>query len=94
MLLCKAVPEDPHSFESRKKLPEEWRGLRDDKLSEKVNNCMFVPFKIICTDINIKWMVQCGCPGAIFIHASGFIGGHKTYEGALQMAVSVLITNY
>ncbi|KAL1902941.1 hypothetical protein Sste5346_000853 [Sporothrix stenoceras] len=25
-------------------------------------------------------------PGAVFIHASGFIGGHRTFEGALQMA--------
>lgn len=29
---------------------------------------------------------QVGAPGAIFIHASGFIGGHKTFEGALKMA--------
>ena len=25
-------------------------------------------------------------PGCIFIHASGFIGGNRTYDGALQMA--------
>jgi len=31
-----------------------------------------------------------GSPGAIFVHASGFIGGHKLYEGALQMAVLAL----
>ena len=29
-----AVPITPESFESRKALPEVWRGLRDDKLSE------------------------------------------------------------
>lgn len=29
-----AVPVTPDSFESRKALPEAWRGLRDDKLSE------------------------------------------------------------
>ncbi|GBF89168.1 metal-dependent hydrolase [Raphidocelis subcapitata] len=28
----------------------------------------------------------CGVPGCVFIHASGFIGGNATYEGALQMA--------
>ena len=27
-----------------------------------------------------------GIPGCIFIHAAGFIGGNKTYEGALRMA--------
>ena len=29
-----AVPVSPDSFESRKALPEAWRGLRDEKLSE------------------------------------------------------------
>jgi len=29
-----AVPVSPDSFESRKPLPEAWRGLRDEKLSE------------------------------------------------------------
>ena len=29
-----AVPTSPDSFESRKALPEAWRGLRDEKLSE------------------------------------------------------------
>ncbi|KAH9946642.1 GAMM1 protein [Amylocystis lapponica] len=50
-----AVPISPESFESRKPLPEVWRGLRDDNLG-------------------------------IFVHASGFIGGNKTKEGALKLA--------
>lgn len=29
-----AVPVTPESFESRKALPEAWRGLRDDELSK------------------------------------------------------------
>lgn len=62
-----AVPLDVNSFESRKKLPEEWRGLRDDELSQKS-----------------------GIPGCIFIHASGFIGGNKDKEGALQMAIKAI----
>lgn len=33
-----------------------------------------------------------GIPGCIFAHASGFIGGNKTQEGALQMAVKCLKT--
>jgi len=57
------VPERPDSFESRKGLPEKWRGVRDDALSE-----------------------LSGIPGCIFVHASGFIGGCATYEGALKMA--------
>ncbi len=31
-----AVPEDSHSFENRTALPEAWRGLRDNVLSEKL----------------------------------------------------------
>ena len=62
-----AVPVDPNSFQSRKKLPDEWCGLRDDVLSEKV-----------------------GMPGAIFIHASVFIGGHKDKAGALHIAIAAL----
>jgi uncharacterized UPF0160 family protein len=67
LITIQAVPEDPNSFASRKKLPDVWCGLRDDILSEKT-----------------------GVPGGIFIHASGFIGGHKTAEGALKMAIMAL----
>ena len=35
-LVFQAVPEDPTSFNSRKKLPADWCGLRDEILSEKV----------------------------------------------------------
>lgn len=39
-----AVPVQAGSFESRKKLPADWRGLRDDALSEKtgVPGCVFI----------------------------------------------------
>lgn len=64
------MPVTPNSFDSRKKLPEQWCGLRDEKLSAKV-----------------------GLEGCIFIHATGFIGGHHTKEGALHLAreVSLLL---
>ncbi|KAF8583359.1 GAMM1 protein [Ramaria rubella] len=62
-----AVPIKPESFESRKALPEAWRGLRDDELSQKS-----------------------GILGCIFVHASGFIGGNKTRDGALQLAKTAL----
>uniref|UniRef100_A0ACD5YFX6 Uncharacterized protein n=2 Tax=Avena sativa TaxID=4498 RepID=A0ACD5YFX6_AVESA len=63
----KAVSVAPDRFESRKALPEKWRGMRDDELSKET-----------------------GIPGCVFIHMSGFIGGNKTYEGALEMARAAL----
>lgn len=72
------VPVSEGSFESRKPLPESWRGVRDEDLdsvlaaeSEKAGQAS-IP------------------PGAIFVHASGFIGGHKTKDGALAMAIRSL----
>lgn len=62
-----AVPESPESFQSRKPLPEQWRGVRDEALSQ-----------------------VSGIPGGVFVHASGFIGGNSTRDGALQMAKKAL----
>ncbi|KAI9206710.1 metal-dependent protein hydrolase [Polychytrium aggregatum] len=62
-----AVAKTPDSFESRKALPEAWRGIRDEALSELA-----------------------GIPGCIFVHTTGFIGGNKTKDGALQMALKAL----
>eukprot|EP01027_Heterolobosea_sp_BB2_P007177 GEZU01010699.1.p1 GENE.GEZU01010699.1~~GEZU01010699.1.p1 ORF type:complete len:310 (+),score=81.49 GEZU01010699.1:345-1274(+) len=62
-----AVSTGSGSFTNRMPLPAEWRGLRDQELSDKS-----------------------GIPGCIFVHASGFIGGNKNYEGALQMAIKAL----
>ncbi|AEO59228.1 hypothetical protein MYCTH_2307334 [Thermothelomyces thermophilus ATCC 42464] len=61
------VPVAKDSFESRKPLPEAWRGFRDEELDG-----------------------ICGVSGSIFVHASGFIGGNKTYEGVLAMAKKAL----
>ena len=58
-----AVSVSPESFESRKALPEPWRGFRDEELSRIA-----------------------GIESCVFVHASGFIGGNKTKEGALEMA--------
>eukprot|EP00170_Pyropia_yezoensis_P003127 contig_13170_g3134 len=63
-----AVPPTPDSFDSRKKLPEAWRGVRDAEL-DKVS----------------------GVDGCIFVHASGFIGGNKTFEGVMAMAQKALV---
>ena len=62
-----AVAAAPGSFESRKALPEAWRGIRDEELS-KVS----------------------GIPDCVFVHASGFIGGNMTLEGAIRMASDAL----
>ena len=62
-----AVPVAQSSFLSRKPLPEAWRGMRDEQLSEIT-----------------------GVPGAVFVHASGFIGGNKTHDGVLRMAEKAL----
>lgn len=63
-----AVPPSPDSFDSRKKLPEAWRGVRDAEL-DKVS----------------------GIEGCVFVHASGFIGGNKTFEGVMAMAQKALV---
>lgn len=31
-----------------------------------------------------------GIPGGVFVHASGFIGGNETFEGALDMVKKAL----
>ncbi|XP_057375722.1 MYG1 exonuclease-like [Daphnia carinata] len=61
------VPLSSHSFDLRKALPDQWRGLRDKELDN-----------------------MCGIDGCVFIHASGFIGGHSTREGALEMGRKAL----
>ena len=33
---------------------------------------------------------QSGIPGAIFVHINGWIGGAKTKEGALEMAIKTI----
>lgn len=72
------VPASEGSFESRKPLPESWRGIRDEELDS-----------VLAAEAE-----RTGKPkipeGAVFVHASGFIGGHKTKEGALAMAVRSL----
>ncbi|CAL8355256.1 unnamed protein product [Gadus morhua 'NCC'] len=57
------VPAGLSTFKNRLSLLEEWRGIRDQALSD-----------------------LSGIEGCIFVHASGFIGGNKTKEGALEMA--------
>lgn len=62
-----AVARSKESFESRKALPEPWRGVRDENLDELI-----------------------GIQGCVFVHASGFIGGNRTFNGAMKMASKAL----
>ncbi|KAI2467020.1 metal-dependent protein hydrolase [Annulohypoxylon bovei var. microspora] len=57
------VPVTRDSFQSRKALPEPWRGARDKQLDQ-----------------------VSGVPGGVFVHAAGFIGGNKTFDGAKALA--------
>ncbi|KAJ5689749.1 UPF0160 protein MYG1 [Penicillium macrosclerotiorum] len=73
---CVSVSEG--SFESRKPLPEAWRGVRDQDLDGLMAS-------------EAEKNGQAKLPeGAVFVHASGFIGGHKTKEGAMAMAIRSL----
>lgn len=72
------VPESEGSFVSRKPLPESWRGVRDQDLDG-----------VLAAESEKAGKEKIPA-GAIFTHASGFIGGHQTKEGALAMAVRSL----
>eukprot|EP00930_Biecheleria_cincta_P097152 TRINITY_DN88875_c0_g1_i1.p1 TRINITY_DN88875_c0_g1~~TRINITY_DN88875_c0_g1_i1.p1 ORF type:complete len:414 (+),score=56.63 TRINITY_DN88875_c0_g1_i1:92-1243(+) len=63
----KAVPVAPGSFASRLPLPESWRGLHGDSLSQLT-----------------------GIQGCVFVHSSGFIGGHVSRDGALALALKAI----
>ncbi|KAK2731037.1 hypothetical protein FQN57_003709 [Myotisia sp. PD_48] len=68
------VPVSENSFQSRKPLPETWRGLRNSELDQ-----------ILRMDTEARALPRIP-EGAIFVHASGFIGGHKSREGAAAIA--------
>lgn len=62
-----AVGQSKDSFESRKALPEPWRGVRDETLDTVT-----------------------GIDGCVFVHVNGFIGGNKTFDGTMKMALKAL----
>ncbi|KAJ5808901.1 Metal-dependent protein hydrolase [Penicillium riverlandense] len=73
---CVSVSES--SFVSRKPLPEAWRGVRDEDLDG-----------VMAAEAEKAGQTKIPA-GAVFVHASGFIGGHQTREGAMAMAVRSL----
>lgn len=78
------VPQKRESFDNRLSLL--WKGLRDE------GRHFFFHFLFrMCVDDPIHLLIlelskASGIAGGIFVHATGFIGGNKTYEGALEMA--------
>jgi len=97
-----AVPAGMNTFANRKSLPEKWRGLRDAELSAVVGHegCVFVrtshrripPRRCRAAMLRGDANAPSGSAhlGVVTTDASGFIGGAKTYEGALAMAVQAL----
>lgn len=75
-----AVPVRPESFDSRKALPEVWRGLRDDVLSQKsgIDGCIFIHASGFIGGTFPTYMM----PSQLTVGVTG----NKTKEGALQMA--------
>lgn len=69
------VPVSEGSFVSRKPLPVAWRGVRDEDLDR------------VMAEEAEKAGKEKIPEGAVFVHASGFIGGHKSKDGALAMAI-------
>lgn len=84
-----AVPLSSESFESRQKLPSAWRGLRDAVLSKEATTPTPLP-SLSSPPLILSSFLQSGVPESIFVHASGFIGGHRNREGALCLAVKVM----
>lgn len=63
------------AFVNRKSLCEAWRGLNGEALEAAMKNSFS------------SCPVDLASEGAIFVHATGFIGAHKTLTGAICMAV-------
>lgn len=76
-----AVPVSPESFDSRKALPEQWRGLRDEELSTKsgIPGCIFIHASGFIGGVYVEYssttLLKVFCPT-----------GNKTKNGALQIA--------
>jgi uncharacterized UPF0160 family protein len=83
-----AVPISPGSFESRKALPEVWRGLRDENLSQVsgveggifVHASGFIGGENLSLALYIFQVIDFLCPQQ----------GNKTKQGALLMAKKAL----
>ena len=79
-----AVPVSPESFESRKALPEPWRGIRDGELSALtgIDGCIFVHASGFTGGEGILCIIS--------VLADIDTLGNATEEGALTMARQAL----
>ncbi|KAG7150147.1 UPF0160 protein C27H6.8 like [Verticillium longisporum] len=99
------VPVAKDSFQSRKPLPEIWRGFRDQELDgiTGIDGCVFTVPVTKDSFQSRKPLPEAwrgfrdqeldgiaGIDGCVFVHAAGFIGGNATFEGALAMATKAL----
>lgn len=64
---------------SRKPLPEAWR------VRSRPHSCNNLTDSQGIRDDQLSELT--GIPDCVFVHASGFIGGNKTKEGAMAMAI-------
>jgi uncharacterized UPF0160 family protein len=80
-----AVPVSPESFENRKSLPYEWRGLRDSDLTElaAISGCIFVHSSGF-----IGGLLYISRQRSVFNLLE--LKGNATREGALAMARAAL----
>jgi uncharacterized UPF0160 family protein len=85
-----AVPVSSDSFESRKALPEPWRGLRDDKLSEAtgIPGCIFVHASGFIGGMCLEYLFA---DLHLANHRSSFLGT-ETKEGAIQLTKMALLS--
>jgi len=64
-----------------------WRVRAVGVEGQSYENRKSLPWKGLRDDELSK---EAGIPGCVFVHASGFIGGHQDYQGALKMATKAL----
>jgi uncharacterized UPF0160 family protein len=76
-------------FESRKSLPENWRGLEGQELCQvsAIAGCVFVRMsspRVVYLTFAVSE------PLSLLADPTGFIGGNETFGGALAMATAAL----
>jgi uncharacterized UPF0160 family protein len=75
--VVKCLGKQGLAFVNRKSLVEEWRGLSGPALDEAIQNT-----KLAQGTGHLPHTT-----GAVFVHAAGFIGAHKTLDGVIGMAM-------
>lgn len=76
----KCITNKGKEFENRKSLCESWRGLNGTDLHYAIGNTVIAQGMDHLPDRSFP-------TGAVFVHASGFLGAHESQEGAICMAL-------